>query len=520
MLHLLSLAAGIAALVATATAASLAVNNPEGGVAVVVSPGSRLTVSGMTPNGPAEPSDLYMIRRGQDIRVEVLPRDTQLDLTINLPLGFSLEIETIEGDISVDGMVHLVRLDTDTGAIQLKAPLRGIRMTLDADTAPPGFVNPDRGSFRAGEIELAAGRSLWRLRDRLPENAIYYGAYRIKAKAPREVTLSAFVPPPDWPLRFHWEAPDELRSTLERSTAVVGGSLREGTPASSEADDEVVFRSDVRMVNLTLAVSDAAGRPAKGLTATDFRIVEGGVEQRLGPVQAGDASFNLAIVLDMSGSAITDRAPLVDAARRFVELARPGDRVAIYALTQGMFRVVSALSSDREALLAVVNNLPIIDGASPLYDIVTLAYAQELRQLPGERNALIVISDGLDNQVTGQEVPSRVKFKDLTRAAEEMHAIIYPVYLLSGKRFGRGWSKRGMRRMQDLADASGGRVFPADSIADLDPVFPLIEAELRSVYTLGYYPDNQEFDGAWRAVEIAVEKPGLKVRARPGYYAN
>ena len=74
--------------------------------------------------------------------------------------------------------------------------------------------------------------------------------------------------------------------------------------------------------------------------------------------------------------------------------------------------------------------------------------------------------------------------------------------------------------MQALADASGGRLFPADSIADLDPVFPLIEAELRSVYTLGYYPDNQDFDGSWRTVEISVDVPDLNVRARPGYYAN
>jgi Ca-activated chloride channel family protein len=208
------------------------------------------------------------------------------------------------------------------------------------------------------------------------------------------------------------------------------------------------------------------------------------------------------------------------AARRFVDMARPGDRVAIYTLTQGMFQVVSPLSGDREALLAAVGNLPVIAGASPLYDIITLAYAQELHQLPDERNALIVISDGLDNQVTGQEAPSSVKFKDLKRAAEEMDAIIYPVFLLSGQRFKQGWSTRARERMEDLARASGGRLFPADDISDLDPVFPLIEADLRSVYSLGYYPDDQNFDGSWRAVEVSIDAPGVTVRARPGYYAN
>ncbi len=71
-----------------------------------------------------------------------------------------------------------------------------------------------------------------------------------------------------------------------------------------------------------------------------------------------------------------------------------------------------------------------------------------------------------------------------------------------------------------MAHASGGRVFPAESIADLESVFPLIESELRSVYTLGYYPQDQNFDGGWRPVEVQVSRPSTAVRARPGYYAN
>lgn len=131
-----------------------------------------------------------------------------------------------------------------------------------------------------------------------------------------------------------------------------------------------------------------------------------------------------------------------------------------------------------------------------------------------------------------------MKFKDLTRLAEAMHAIIYPVFLLSHEKVPVGFGQSGRlannrrrkalaedrerskRRMQTLASASGGRLFPAESIADLDSVFPLIEAELRSVYTLGNYPENQDLDGSWRTVEISVEKPGLTVRARPGYHAK
>ena len=62
-------------------------------------------------------------------------------------------------------------------------------------------------------------------------------------------------PPEGWPLRFHWEATDELRTMLERSKAPGAGSSVDAAPAANEAEAEgdVVFRSSVRMVNLTLS---------------------------------------------------------------------------------------------------------------------------------------------------------------------------------------------------------------------------------------------------------------------------
>jgi VWFA-related protein len=117
--------------------------------------------------------------------------------------------------------------------------------------------------------------------------------------------------------------------------------------------------------------------------------------------------------------------------------------------------------------------------------------------------------------------------------AKEMNAIIYPVLLLSSGRqpvTGRFANRdrvllaeaqrQAARQMEALAKASGGRVFPARSIEDLEPIFPLVESELRSVYTLGYYPANQDLDGAWRTVEVTVDKSDVTVRARPGYYAK
>ena len=511
---------GAALAAATCAAASLSVDNQSGSVEVVVTTANRLSVDGRSAESFVADRDIEIVRIRDDVSLRVRPRESPLDLIVQLPLGFALDASTRDGAISVRGMVHLAHLESDTGAIRLQIPLRGTKMTLDAEVPPPGFTTPDKRLFRAANIELAEGRTLWRLRDRWPEGSVTYGDYRIKARAPRAVEITEFEPPPGWPIRFHWEAATELERLTAPASRPLGSVPAAGFSDADGSVGDVVFRSDVRMVNLALAVSDRQGNPAANLSADRFHVFENGVEQKIATLQAGDAAFNLVVLLDMSGSAAPDLKHMRAAARRFVEMARPGDRVAIYALTQAMFQVVSPLSADKQALLRAVDNLPAIAGASPLYDIITLAYAQELRRLPDERNALIVISDGLDNQVTGQETPSSIKFKNLKRAAEEMHAIIYPVFLLSGQRFKQGWSDSARDRMEDLARASGGRLFPARDISDLDPVFPLIEADLRSVYSLGYYPDNQNFDGSWRAVEVSVDEPDVTVRARPGYYAN
>ena len=74
--------------------------------------------------------------------------------------------------------------------------------------------------------------------------------------------------------------------------------------------------------------------------------------------------------------------------------------------------------------------------------------------------------------------------------------------------------------MRQLAEATGGRIFRAASVRDLDAVYGQVTEELRSVYTLAYYPSNQTFDGEWRRIRVTAEPPtaNLRVRTRPGYY--
>jgi Mg-chelatase subunit ChlD len=68
-----------------------------------------------------------------------------------------------------------------------------------------------------------------------------------------------------------------------------------------------------------------------------------------------------------------------------------------------------------------------------------------------------------------------------------------------------------------LADRSGGQVYRADTIALAPRAFAAIAAELRTQYLLGYYPTNQNYDNAYRKLEVRTSRSDVTIRARPGY---
>jgi VWFA-related protein len=73
--------------------------------------------------------------------------------------------------------------------------------------------------------------------------------------------------------------------------------------------------------------------------------------------------------------------------------------------------------------------------------------------------------------------------------------------------------------LRQIADKTGGRVYPVKQLQQLEPAYAQIAAELRTQYSLGYYPTNDKHDGRWRELRVEVKRPGLVVQARPGYRA-
>ena len=512
----------LAALAPAAFAQTLEIHNPVGGVHIKVDSGSRLHIEGLGVNRKVTQDDTTITRLPGRIVFRCEPADGEpIELDVVVPVGYGLDVTTDKGAIDITGLVRKARLRTQSGDIRLAVPLRATRIQFDTEERPKQIELPKRVKFFKKNIQVTETRKIWRLRDKLKSSHITYGEVRVRAKEPGLVQIVDYPIPADSPIKMPWQAPAALELILRPPAQPPSKPKRSNEPEPvAAAEGEAVFRSEVRMVNLVVTAVDAEGHPAVGLTAEDFEVFEEGRPQGLTFAGSDQAPFNLAILLDLSGSTKPDRDAMSAAVKRLVGLAGPHDRVGVYAVAGDVFHVIAPMMDDREKLIATIEQLPNVTGGSPLYDGIVLAYFEDLHQRPGERNALIVISDGIDNQISKQEAPSAVKFKRLAKAAREMNALIYPVFLRSGERFGRNWSKKARERMWVLADATHGRLFPAQSMQDLDPIFPLIESELRGVYSVAYYPEDQVFDGGWRNVKINVKRPGVIVRARAGYYAR
>jgi VWFA-related protein len=78
----------------------------------------------------------------------------------------------------------------------------------------------------------------------------------------------------------------------------------------------------------------------------------------------------------------------------------------------------------------------------------------------------------------------------------------------------------GSAYLRELAEKTGGRVYNADNLADIQQSFGAITDELGRQYSLGYYPKDQARPGERREIKVRVRLPNLVVKARDSYVTN
>jgi VWFA-related protein len=101
---------------------------------------------------------------------------------------------------------------------------------------------------------------------------------------------------------------------------------------------------------------------------------------------------------------------------------------------------------------------------------------------------------------------------------------IIPIYLDTETRSDT-WMRKAYRTarrtLSMIAEESGGQVYEAKRIEDLNGVYEKVIKDLGKVYSLGYQSSNEVRDGGWRKITVTLPNhPNISVRTRPGYYAK
>jgi len=340
---------------------------------------------------------------------------------------------------------------------------------------------------------------------------------------------------------------DEYRRTLERTygrvliksrqppTSQLSKELAESLAkaidatqlSANEVDPSDIIKTETNLVSLNVSVFNSKSKTLVGsLTKDDFRVQENGQEQTVTYFASTEVPFDLVLLVDLSGSTKDKRNLIKESTLRFIEAARPTDRLAIVTFSDTP-NVISPLTLDRAQLKASVANME-GTGGSNVWDAVRFALDEVVGPKSLERRrAVVLMSDGVDGalQRLGLTDGSKTTFADLLEQVRQTDTLIVPIYLDTEEDYGNPYEKQAYenarRTLSLLADESGGSYYRARKLADLNGVYEQVINDLGKVYSLGYKPTNATRDRTWRFVQVSIaNRTDLVARTRPGYYAQ
>jgi Ca-activated chloride channel homolog len=242
------------------------------------------------------------------------------------------------------------------------------------------------------------------------------------------------------------------------------------------------------------------------VSADDLVVLEDGVEQKVDTFQEASTPVSIALTLDASGSMKKSAAKVVDSALAFVGTVRPEDKLAVVVFADQSV-VAHDLTQDRDAVLQTIAEYK-AEGGTALYDALCDSFSL-LKPVPGRR-AVVVLTDGRDENNPGTAPGSTRRWDDVTRALQESEVTVFTVGL---------GTKIDPERLTALAKASGGQAYFPAEVAELTGQFQRVTENLRHRYVISYTSTNPRRDGAWRTVEIRSRTHGIVVSSRNGYFA-
>jgi Ca-activated chloride channel homolog len=306
--------------------------------------------------------------------------------------------------------------------------------------------------------------------------------------------------------------------------------LRGQQPAQPEQvnkDQNVpTIRVSADMVFVPVTVRRPESGFVKGVPQSAFHIYEDGKPQKIEDFAQEGLPARIAIVLDISGSVLSEWGTIKYATTKFVENLKPEDRFSLVTFnTEVRLKMDWGRKTDR--LDSVLTSI-YCKGNTKLWDAVWIASNDVFKEIPVDaKKAMIIMTDGMDNDsyysydkalqaaVRSNAAVYIVSKTEAIRRLVEFESANNPYINIPQKEFANA-----DLALRKLAFETGGRVLYPNNFGQLNNIYAQVDEELRSQYSIGYFSTNTTKDGSYRHIEVRVEAPGSQVSARPGYYAR
>jgi VWFA-related protein len=310
-------------------------------------------------------------------------------------------------------------------------------------------------------------------------------------------------------------------------------------PQASNVPGARVLRSRAELVPVPVTVKNSRGELVPDLNRDDFRVFEDGKEQTIALFSTDAFPLSVAVVLDNDLSLKT-RDQVQKSLDSIAGGLGPADEAAVILYDQFPQPAID-FTSDNDTMLTKLHRLKLGEsfpgdfggpmdaggtinnqsqepgvkvygkGAEKVtkdLDDAMHAAGELLRSRGRDRRKVIcLISDGQNSH------HNRWSYAQVLQLLLSSDISVYTITV------GTVLLKHEPGRMTHYANDTGGDSFFASKQADLERLYSAIGEQARNQYTLAYAPQNPGV-GDYHTIEVRVERPGLQVSSRQGYYAS
>jgi Ca-activated chloride channel family protein len=311
------------------------------------------------------------------------------------------------------------------------------------------------------------------------------------------------------------------------------------TKPEPEVNPGEVISVQTTEVMLPVTVRDAAGRLISDLTRKDFRVYEDNWPQPLSDLALRQVPVDVVLMVDSSSSAVANLDDFRRAAEGFAARLSTDDRISLIKFDDRV-ELLQDWTKSRFQLKRALNRIE--PGMFTRFNDALLLAARDQFSGTHSRKAIIVLTDGIDS---GRGMTS---LENALRALLEMQVSVYVVSnteiertakraeldsLVNGSEASVKFNqlriddlREGLRvldlaetNLDQLARATGARLYKPQSFHDLDSTYAEVAEELRHQFALYYVPLNKARDGSFRRVRVETVNPAYNSHTRVGYFA-